>query len=74
MPERVQSSASDLKTAKGLAKGEFLSIDGVEGVGIGDQCLRVYVRNRAVEQKLPHTFRGIPIELVITGSVTALQG
>ena len=74
MSEKAQPSSADLKAVKALAKAEFSGIDGVEGIGIGDQRLRVYVRNHAVEQKLPHIFHGIPVEFVVTGSVAAFHG
>jgi hypothetical protein len=65
-------SLADLKAAKSSAKAEFSGVDGVEGFGIGDQSIRVYVRNHAVEQKLPRVFRGVPVEFVVTSNVVAL--
>jgi len=73
MVEKSDTVSADLKALKTLLKAEFCGIDGVQGIGIGDQCLRVYVRNHALEQKLPHMFHGIPLEFVVTGSVSALH-
>jgi hypothetical protein len=73
MTEKTQTSSADLKAVKSLAKEEFSRIDGVEGIGIGEQCLRIYVRNLAVQQMLPIKFHGIPLEFVITGSVAAFH-
>jgi hypothetical protein len=74
MSEKAPTSSVDLKAVKSLAKMEFSGMDGVEGIGIGEQCLRIYVRNHAVQQTLPIKFHGIPIEFVITGSVAAFHG
>jgi hypothetical protein len=73
MVKNSQTNLADLKVMKALAEREFSGIEGVQGLGIGDQCLRVYVRNRDVEQKLPRIFHGTPLEFVVTGSVSALH-
>jgi hypothetical protein len=74
MGEKTQSGSEDLKAVKALAKAELAGIDGVEGIGIGDRCLRIYIRNQAVAQKLPQEFHGVCVEVVVTGTVTALKG
>jgi hypothetical protein len=73
MSEKTPTSSADLKVLKSVAKGEFSGMDGVEGIGLGEPCLRIYVRNHAVQQTLPNIFHGIPIEFVVTGSVLALK-
>jgi hypothetical protein len=73
MAEKTDSGSEDLKAVKALAKAEFSGIDGVEGFGLGDRCLRIYIRNQAVAQKLPNEFHGVCIELVVTGTITALK-
>jgi hypothetical protein len=62
---------TDLRAIKAAAKEEFRDVDGIEGFGIGDQVLRVYVRNTEVAESLPKTFRGVDLELVVTGDITA---
>lgn len=53
-----------LRQAKAHAKRDLAGIDGVHGVGIGDNCLRVYVRTRAVARRLPDVIDGVPIECI----------
>lgn len=68
------SATADLKALKTAAKEEFRSISGIEGFGIGDHVLRVYVNSVEVSKRLPRTFHGVDLELVVTGDITALQG
>jgi hypothetical protein len=63
----------DMRAVKAAAKAEFKEVPGVEGFGIGDGSLRVYVRNADVRKKLPPEFRGAPVEFVIVGDVSALS-
>jgi hypothetical protein len=62
----------DLFKVKAAAKDELGRIDGVQGFGVGDGSLRVYVQNAGVKQHLPSYFRGAPIECVVVGAVHAL--
>lgn len=65
-------SAEDLRRAKARAKDELLTaIDGVEGVGLGDGVVRVYVRDELVARRLPPELDGVPLEPVIVGEITA---
>ena len=59
---------SELKTQ---AWKELSSIDGVEGVGVGDQRLRIYVRNADVGRRIRHAYHGVPVEVVVVGHVVA---
>lgn len=60
-----------LRHAKAAAKRDFGSMPGVEGVGIGDGVLRVYVRDANVIGQLPRSCEEVDIEFVITGDVRA---
>lgn len=62
----------DLRTVKAAAKEELGCVEGVEGLGIGDGSLRVYVLNAEVRKRLPSRFQEVPVELVVTGDVSAL--
>jgi len=44
---------------------------GVEGIGIGDGVLRVYVRDVNLIARLPRSCEKVDIEFVITGDITA---
>lgn len=48
-----------------------MAIEGVQGVGIGDGTIRVYIRDAAVAGALPADADGIRIEPVVVGDVIA---
>jgi hypothetical protein len=58
-----------LRDAKETAKRDFGSMPGVEGIGIGDGVLRVYVRDANVKDRLPRTCENVDLEFVVTGEV-----
>jgi hypothetical protein len=67
----VKSSAKDLIKVKAEAKRELGDIEGVLGFGVGDGTLRVYIRNLGIRKSLPTTFRGVDVDFVVTGDITA---
>jgi hypothetical protein len=46
-------------------------VDGVNGFGLGERSVRVYVRDAAVRDRLPHEYQGVPVEVVVTGDLVA---
>lgn len=63
----------DLPTVKKAAKEEFQNIAGIEGFGIGDGVINIYVSNSEVAKQLPSTFQDVPLNFVITGIIEALK-
>jgi hypothetical protein len=63
----------DLRALKTKARELFGHLPGVQGFGIGERALRVYVRDAEVGKGLPDELEGVPIEIVITGDVVATQ-
>lgn len=59
-----------LRNAKEAAKRDFGGIPGVEGIGIGDGVLRVYVRDANVIDHLPRSCEKVDLEFVVTGDVS----
>jgi hypothetical protein len=59
----------DLRAIKAAAKEEFRGVPGVEGFGLGDRALRVYVSNADVTRQLPRTYHGVAVECVVTGDI-----
>jgi len=64
-------SEFDVRALKAAAKEELRGLPGMEGFGIGDQALRVYVSHADASRQLPRTFHGVDVECVVTGSITA---
>ncbi len=60
-----------LRDAKATAKRELGNMPGVEGIGIGDGVLRVYVRDAGVIDRLPRSCANVDLEFVVTGEITA---
>jgi hypothetical protein len=63
------ASMQQLSDAKKVAKRDFGGMPGVEGIGIGDGVLRVYVQDADVIGRLPRSCEAINIEFVISGEV-----
>jgi hypothetical protein len=62
---------AELKSKKLRAQQQLQGIDGVEGFGIGDGTIRVYVRSPQVKQSLPTEVDGVTLEVVVTGDITS---
>lgn len=67
-------SNPDMLAIKAAAKRYFGTLDGVEGIGIGDQRLRVYIRTEHVAKDLPREFQGVPIDYIVTGEIRLYDG
>lgn len=62
----------DMRAIKAKAKERFGKLAGVQGFGIGDSVLRVYVKSKAsVEDRVPTRFQGVPVNLIVTGDIAA---
>lgn len=71
------SGASGLEHVKQNHEGELMAIEGVEGVGIGqngigDAAIIVYLRDEDVRNRIPRTIEGHPVVTHITGAIDAL--
>jgi hypothetical protein len=69
----MEQGNPDMRSLKAAAKQEFGGVEGVEGVGLGEGSLRVYVRDAKVRKQLPTEFRGVAIEPVVTGEISAMD-
>jgi hypothetical protein len=68
-----RDSHKDLPTVKREVKRQFENLPGVEGFGVGDGVINVYVSNPEICSKIPATFQGIPLNLIKTGIIEALE-
>jgi hypothetical protein len=69
----LSQSQPDLVTVKKAVKKEYQHLAGVEGVGIGDGVINIYVSNPEVSKQLPSTFQEVPLNCVETGPIEALD-
>ena len=62
----------DMRAIKAKAKERFGNVAGVKGFGIGDYALRIYVSsNSALQGIMPTKFQGVPVNLIVTGDISA---
>lgn len=71
MPGSDRPTVEQLRAAKRETQRRFGAHDGVEGVGIGDGCVRVYVRAQPATDGLPDEVEGVRVECVEVGTITA---
>lgn len=64
---------AQLQEAKDAARQEFKKIDGVQGLGLGEACLNIYIRNPEVKRNLPSEFHGVPLNFITTGDIQPFQ-
>lgn len=66
MPQQL-----NLRVVKAAARSQFGDFPGVEGFGLGENSLRIYIRNAEVSRRLPSQFQGVPVDFIVTGDITA---
>jgi hypothetical protein len=64
----------DLRAVKATAKKLYGNLEGVEGIGIGDRALRIYVRTEEVAKNLPKEIQGVEVVYIVTGQISAYGG
>ena len=69
----MEQSNQDMRSLKAAAKEELGRIQGVEGVGLGESSLRIYVRNPEVRKRLPKEFRGVLVNPEVTGDISSIR-
>jgi len=62
---------AELKALKRRAQLQLENLPGVEGFGVGDGVIRVYVRSPQVKQSLPAAVEGVALEIVVTGDIAS---
>lgn len=61
----------NLLRAKRLAKSYLADRPDVTGIGIGDNRIRVYLKDDEGRLGIPADFNGVPVECVVTGEIKA---
>jgi hypothetical protein len=79
MPYRSGSEASSADTLTRERQSTLMAIEGVEGVGtgqdaIGHEAIVVYVRDQEAAKRVPAILDGMKIIVQITGPIDALKG
>jgi len=69
-------SNAKIEHTKRVHEAELFAIDGVEGVGIGEnedgkEFIRVYVRDKETTAKVPKTLDGFPVKAHVSGEFEA---
>lgn len=76
--EEVNMPASQIESVKNRHELKLMQIDGVMGVGIGqndigDDAITVYLRSATDKAKIPTELDGYPVTTEITGEIDAQQ-
>ena len=62
---RVQYSK--IKEVKESYKRQLLGMEGVEGVGVGEDAIIVFIEDATVIEGIPKELEGIPVRTVVSG-------
>ncbi len=69
--DKEQAEIAELRAIKRAAKEQFGDVAGIEGFGIGDHVLRIYVSNLDILSELPKRYHGVLIDYILTEDVVA---
>ena len=74
--DATTGSSSGVERVRQSHERELMSIDGVEGVGIGknpigNDAILVYLRDEGARKRVPANIEGFPVETIITGVIEA---
>ena len=69
-------SNSTIENVKRVREAELFAIDGVEGVGIGEdedgkEFIQVYIRDMEVAANVPKSLDGFPVKTRVSGEFDA---
>lgn len=70
-PDASDPPLSDLAAAVRDDERRLLAVDGIEGVAAGDGVVVVYTRDESVAPQVPETIGDYPVEIVVTGEISA---
>lgn len=69
--ENMSDERPNVIAAKAEAKKYLADRPDVLGVGIGDKCVRVYLKDDEGRLGIPEQFKGVPVEFIISGRIEA---
>ncbi len=75
-PKEELMSNSTIENVKRVREAELFAIDGVEGVGIGEdedgkEFIQVYIRDMEVAANVPKSLDGFPVKTRVSGEFDA---
>jgi len=78
LPHPRENEPSFVFSLKQKHEALLMSIDGVEGVGvgqdqIGNEAIVVYARDQGVADRVPGQLDGVSVQIVVTGPIEALN-
>jgi hypothetical protein len=78
LPHYPSEVSSRTDTAKEKRTASLMAIEGVEGVGtgqdaIGNEGVVVYVRDAEAAKRIPRTVDGLNVQVQVTGPINALK-
>ena len=78
MPYQSGEEVAPAETVRQKLQARLMEIEGVEGVGIGqdaigDEGIVVYVRDAEAAKRIPRTLDGLKVIVQVTGPIDALK-
>lgn len=75
-PGGVKSSS--VSAIKDKHEADLMAMDGVEGIGIGqdplgNEAIVVYVRDQEAAKRIPTRLEGVVVQVLVTGKIDALK-
>jgi hypothetical protein len=63
----------ELAAAKAGLLNQFKNVPGVNGFGVGEHSIRIYVRDSSLRQLIPPSFNNIEVECLVEADISARQ-
>ncbi|MBI4748266.1 MAG: hypothetical protein HY774_07230 [Acidobacteria bacterium] len=61
-----------LMAAKAELRRQFKNVPGVQGFGIGEHSVRVYIQDTSLRAHIPEQINNIEVECIVEGDIRAL--
>ena len=62
--KQTKFSMKQLETAKNTMIGNVW-IGGIYGIGLGNNCVRVYITQENIRELIPQEVQGVPVEVIL---------
>ncbi len=68
----IEPDKQALMAAKAELRRQFRDVPGVQGFGIGERSVRVYIQDTSIRPQIPEQINNIDVECIVEGDIRAL--